>query len=114
MPPAPAMTMPQPVPPVPKPATPPAKPAPNSPVPIITSNLDVIKMNALDELRPLVDDLDLPAEEKFDALLLLIRSTDDKDLIRPAYEAIQNIKDGKKRASALLDIVKEINFFENQ
>jgi hypothetical protein len=81
---------------------------------VVTSNLDLIKINALDELRLLVDDLSLPPDEKFDALLLLIRSTDDKELIKPAYEAAQQIKDDTKRASALLDVVKEIDFFENQ
>jgi len=67
----------------------------------------------MDELRPLVGNLDLPADEKFDTLLLLIRSTDDKSLIKPAHEAAQKIEDDKKRAQALLDIVKEIDFFEN-
>ncbi|MDR2524172.1 MAG: hypothetical protein LBC95_01330 [Candidatus Nomurabacteria bacterium] len=62
----------------------------------------------------MVDRLDLPADERFDTLLLLIRSTDDKALIKPAHEAAQSIKDDTKRAQALLDIVKEIDFFEHQ
>ena len=72
-----------------------------------------IKRDAIQALRPLVNELDLPAEEKFNTLLLLIRSTDDKSLIQPAYEAVQQITDDTKKAQALLDIVKEIDFFEN-
>jgi hypothetical protein len=96
-------------------ATPPKAPAAPEPVQqvALSGNLDVIKKNALDELRPLVRHLDLPANEKFDTLLLLIRSTDDKSLIKPAYDAATQIKDDARRAEALLDIVKEIDFFEN-
>lgn len=74
------------------------------------SGLDSIKKVALSELRPLVGKLDLPPEDKFDTYLLLIRSTDDKELIAPAHEAAQNIPDETKRAQALLEIIKEIDF----
>lgn len=73
-------------------------------------DLSGIKKNAIDELKPLVDKLDLPADEKFDAYLLLIRSTDDKSLIGPAHEAAQAITDETRRAEALLDIIKEIDY----
>jgi hypothetical protein len=75
--------------------------------------LDSIKKDALSELRPLVDKLDLPADEKFDTLLLIIRSTDDKSLVSAAHEAAKAIEDEKKRAEALLDVIKEIDFFSN-
>ena len=75
------------------------------------SVLDEIKRQALDELRPLATKLDLPADEKFDALLLIIRSTDDKTLIGAAHDAAKNITDEEKRAQALFDIVKEIDYF---
>jgi hypothetical protein len=78
-----------------------------------TSDLSSIKQEALDQLRPLVDELDLPAQEKFDTLLLLIRSNDDDSLIPQAYEAAGQIEDETRRASALLDVVKEIDFFQN-
>jgi hypothetical protein len=71
---------------------------------------DEIKKDALSELRPLVDKLDLDPDEKFDTYLLLIRSTDDKSLIAPAHEAAKNIPDETKRAKALLDIIKEIDY----
>ena len=72
--------------------------------------LDGIKLDALNELRPLVDKLNVSAEEKFDTYLLLLRSTDDKALIPPAHEAAKSIADEARRAQALLDIIKEIDF----
>lgn len=74
------------------------------------SDLDSIKQEALGELRPLVDKLDVSPEEKFDTYLLLLRSTDDKALIAPAHEAAQGITDEARRAQALLDIIKEIDY----
>lgn len=73
-------------------------------------SLDSVKQEALNELRPLVDKLDVSAEEKFDTYLLLLRSTDDRDLIAPAHEAAKGIADEARRAQALLDIIKEIDF----
>lgn len=74
------------------------------------NDLEKIKKDALLELRPLVDKLDLSAEEKFDIYLLLLRSTDDTTLIAPAHATAQQIEDESKRAQALLDIIKEIDF----
>lgn len=73
-------------------------------------DLTSIKTEALSELRPLVDKLNVEPEEKFDTYLLLLRSTDDKSLIAPAHEAARNIQDEARRAQALLDIIKEIDF----
>jgi len=73
-------------------------------------DLEGIKKDALLELRPLVDKLDLAPEEKFDTYLLLLRSTDDKTLIAPAHTAAQAITDETRRAQALLDIIKEIDY----
>ncbi len=76
--------------------------------------LDEIKKEALEELRPLVAKLDLPPKEKFDTMLLIIRSTDDQVLLGPAHEAAKTIEDETDRAEALLDIVKEIDYFASQ
>lgn len=73
-------------------------------------SLEGIKQQALGELRPLVDKLNVEADEKFDIYLLLLRSTDDKELIAPAHEAAKAIADESKRAQALLDVIKEIDF----
>lgn len=114
------------VPPAPEPST---LPTPDpSPTPVITVddakvlNTDItltgpladIKKEALGELRPLVDKLSVSAEEKFDTYLLLIRSTDDEKLIGPAHEAAKAITDEARRAEALLDIIKEIDYLSRQ
>lgn len=85
----------------------------NTVVPAANSDLDSVKNEAIKELRPLVDKLNISAEEKFDTYLLLIRSTDDKTLIAPAHEAAKNIADESRRAQALLDVIKEIDFLSN-
>ncbi|QQR51022.1 hypothetical protein IPF89_04630 [Candidatus Saccharibacteria bacterium] len=96
---------------------PPVPPAtdPTTPLTMPTSsdNLDSVKQEAITELRPLVDKLTLAPEEKFDTYLLLIRSTDDKTLIAPAHEAAKAIVDEARRAQALLDIIKEIDFLSH-
>ena len=75
-----------------------------------SDDLESIKKEALGELRPLVDKLDLAPDEKFDTYLLLLRSTDDKALIAPAYAAAQSIVDESRKAQALLDVIKEIDY----
>lgn len=89
-------------------------PVPSEPPVVATSAGDsplaAIKKDALIELRPLVDKLSVSADEKFDTYLLLIRSTDDSNLIAPAYEAAKAIADDARRAEALLDIIKEIDY----
>ena len=98
-------------------AEPTVVPAPVIPEPtlsVATGSLDSIKKDALTELRPLVDRLNLPADEKFDTLLLIIRSTDDQSLIASAHEAAKSIEDETKRAQALLDVIKEIDYFSSQ
>lgn len=92
------------------------EPAFSQPMPTTADNsLETIKQQALGELRPLVDKLEVSPEEKFDTYLLLLRSTDDQELIAPAHEAAKNIADEARRAQALLDIIKEIDFLsQNQ
>lgn len=81
-----------------------------APVAAVSGDLTTVKSDAINELRPLVDKLSLPAEEKFDTYLLLLRSTDDRSLIEPAHEIAKQITDETRRAQALLDIIKEIDF----
>lgn len=80
----------------------------------LPDDLEGIKREALGELRPLVEKLNLPADEKFDIMLLIIRSTDDHSLLATAHEAARSIEDETRRAQALLDIVKEIDYFASQ
>jgi len=85
-----------------------------APVTSGSSDLDSIKLSALKDLRPLMDKVDLPAEEKFDTYLMLIRSTDDSSLIGPAHAAAQGIADEKKKAEALLEVIKEIDYLSRK
>jgi len=104
--PADAVSIPEPM------AAPVIEPIQTTPVaaPSAGGELDGIKLEALNELRPLVDKLNVSPEEKFDTYLLLLRSTDDKALIAPAHDAAKAIADEARRAQALLDIIKEIDF----
>lgn len=70
-----------------------------------------LKKTALEELAPLVDQLDQSAEEKFKTTMMMIQATDDSSLVATAHEAAKQITDEKVRAQALLDIVNEINYF---
>lgn len=76
--------------------------------------LEAIKKEALAELKPLVDKLELPPEEKFDILLLIIRSTDDEELVNKAHATATEIADETRKAQALLDIIKEVDYFSNK
>lgn len=93
--------------PMPEPVTP---IAPTPAMPMANGDLESIKKDALSELRPLVDKLNVSPEEKFDTYLLLLRSTDDQSLLGPAHEAARNIADEARRAQALLDVIKEIDY----
>jgi hypothetical protein len=84
------------------------------PTPTPSSDLESVKKDAIQELRPLIDHIDLPPEEKFDTYLLLIRSTDDATLIAPAHTAAIGITDEKRKAEALLDIIKEIDYLSKK
>lgn len=101
-------------------AVPPVAPAPAPVTPIMPTvpsaspELEGIKKTALEELRPLVDKVNLPADERFDIYLMLIRSTDDGTLIAPAHAAAQEISDEKKKAEALLEIIKEIDYLSRK
>lgn len=97
-----------------EPETPAVAPVPDYSTPAASSELDDIKKDALAELRPLIDKLDVSPEEKFDTLLLIIRSTDDQSLLAATHEAAKAITDESRRAQALLDIIKEIDFFSSK
>lgn len=77
------------------------------------AGLEGIKKDAIEELKPLVDKVNLPPEEKFSTYLLLIRSTDDASLIEPAHKVALSITDESARAQALLDIIKEIDYLSH-
>lgn len=75
-----------------------------------TSELFDIKQAALKQLRPLVQHLDQSPEERFETILMMLRSSDDATLVQAAFEAAQAIEDEKRKADALLDVVNEVNY----
>lgn len=107
---------------LPTPSAPVVAPAVDTPAvaPVVAAptqnetGLEGIKNAALEELRPLIDRVDLPVEEKFNTYLMLIRSTDDASLIAPAHAAAQAITDEKQKAEALLEIIKEIDYLSRK
>lgn len=72
--------------------------------------LDGVKKSALEQLRPLIEKLDLEPSDKFDKYLMMLRASDDPALIKPAFDAAQGITGEKEKAQALLDIINEINY----
>lgn len=82
--------------------------------PALVSDLDELRKKALSDLRPIVDKVELNDEESFYILLLLIRETDDKSLLPKAYEAARQIRDEARRAQALLDVIKEADYFKHK
>lgn len=78
------------------------------------SDLLALKQQALNDLGPLIDQLDQTPEERFRTTMMMIQSTDNQTLIKDAYAAAQEIQDEKMRAQALLDVVNEINYFTQQ
>jgi hypothetical protein len=73
-----------------------------------------IRQQALGELAPIIDQLDLPPEEKFHTIMMMIQASDDQTMVKPAYAAAHSIEDEKVRAQALLDIINEVNYFTHQ
>lgn len=76
--------------------------------------LSDIKQRALMDLTPLVDRLDQTPEEKFHTIMMLLQNTDRLSLIKTAYEAALKIEDETTKAEALLDVVNEINYFNQK
>lgn len=84
------------------------------PTPPPSGDLEDIKRQALLQLSPLVGKLDQTPEEKYKTLMMMIQASDNKDLISAAYDNAQKIEDEKTRAEALLNIVNEINYFNQK
>ena len=89
----------------------PAEEPTTSSTPAGDESLLSIKKDALQNLTPLLSQLDQSPDEKFRTTMMLIQASDDKSLIQSAYDAAKDIEDEKVRAQALLDIVNEINYF---
>ena len=72
-------------------------------------DLDRVRINALNEIRPILETVDIPFEKKFTIYKDIIELTDDKACIEPAFGAAKQIPDDKTRAEALLYIIETID-----
>ena len=72
-------------------------------------DLDRVKINALNEIRPILETVDILPEKKFTIYKDIIELTDDKACIEPAYNAARQIAEEKERAEALLYIIEIID-----
>ncbi len=79
--------------------------------PVQDDELLNIKQQALQQLSPLVGQLEQSPEEKFHTTMRIIQASDNHSLVKDAYDAARQIEDDKVRAQALLDIINEINYF---
>ena len=77
-------------------------------------SIEQIKLNALKQLRPLMQHIDLTPEERFEKYLMMLRASDDSSLIEPTYRAAEQITSEKLKAQALLDVINEINYLSSQ
>lgn len=77
-------------------------------------SIEQIKVSALQQLRPLMQHIELSPEEKFEKYLMMLRASDDVSLIEPTYQAAQQISSEKLKAQALLDVINEINYLTSQ
>lgn len=83
-------------------------------LPAGTEELVDIKQQALEQLSPLVGQLEQTPEERFRTTMMMIQASDNQALVKQAFEAAQTITDDKARAQALLDVINEINYFTTQ
>ena len=91
--------------------TPTPGPAPQITTSPANDDLLDLKQQALQQLSPLVSQLDQSPEEKFRTLMMMIQASDNQGLLKEAYETAQAIEDEKTKAQALLDVINEINYF---
>ena len=99
--------------PIPEPV-PTAEPAP-APEPAVEStettsqNTGDIKKAALRDLMPLLDKVNMDANEKFNLYRDIFEELNDHSVLEPAYQAAREIADETARANALLYLVQSID-----
>ena len=85
------------------------EPEPKAPFMEGNLGIDQVKEAALRELAPIVDKLDISAEQKFGIYKDVIDNYHDSSVIESAYHAASDIKDDQSRAEALLYIIDSID-----
>jgi hypothetical protein len=74
------------------------------------SELEQVKERAVSLLLPVIDSMEGTPEQKFEMLMMAARSSSNAALLNKALDAAQNIPDEREKASALLDVLNEINY----
>ena len=71
------------------------------------NDITSVKEAMLRDLFPIMDKVEMAAEEKFDLYKRMLDDTNDKSLISGAYEVVKGIGDESARAEALLFLIKK-------
>lgn len=77
-----------------------------------SNDLEAVKKKALEALKPILDNLEIDGERKFNIVLSAMRYTDDKSLAEPALNAALSIEENGTKAEALVELVNEINYLQ--
>ncbi|MCY3804567.1 MAG: hypothetical protein OXF85_01730 [Candidatus Saccharibacteria bacterium] len=72
--------------------------------------LSNLKQKALEQLVPLVDNLEQSPDQYFRTLMMIIQETGNTTMLDRAYETVLKFDDDKERAQALLTIANEISY----
>ena len=71
------------------------------------NDINTVKEAMLRDLFPIMDKVDMAAEEKFELYKTMLDDNNDKSLIAGAYEVVKGIADEAARAEALLFLIKK-------
>lgn len=78
-----------------------------------SSTTESIKQQAIEALIPLLDSIDGPPEKKFEILMTAMRSAGDQNVLQKALQAALAIEEPAAKAEALLDVINEASFQED-
>ena len=88
-----------------------AVPEPESAAPVVATpvapetDVESVKTNMMRDLFPLMDQVDVDPERKWEIYKQMIDETGDTSMIGAAYEAVKGIEDEKIKAEALLYLI---------
>lgn len=83
-----------------------AAPAPVEAAPVVPDDANAVKAEALKELVPIIDKVNLPAEQKFAMVTDFITSTGDKSIAGSALAIARGMTDENMKAESLLKLVQ--------
>jgi hypothetical protein len=87
----------------------PSTPSPSPSMSFGGSDLEQVKMSALNDLKPIIDRVNISPEDKFKIYKEILEEAPDKAVIEPAYGVAKQISDESERAEALLFVVQKID-----